>query len=120
MSAVVDAAPYLVAGWLLLVGLYGVVTSRHLVHLVLSLSVAHSAVWVLLLAVGLEGGASSPPILDEALAGEPPIADPVTQALSVTDIVVGAAVTSLLLAFTVQIRKRAGTVDPADLRDLRG
>jgi hypothetical protein len=35
-----------------------------------------------------------------------PIADPVTQALSVTDIVVGAAVTALLLAFTVQIRKR--------------
>jgi multicomponent Na+:H+ antiporter subunit C len=119
VSTVVDAAPYLVAGWLLLVGLHGVVTSRHLVHLVLSLSVAHSAVWVLLLAVGLEGG-DSPPILDESLAGEPPIADPVTQALSVTDIVVGAAVTSLLLAFTVQIRKRVGTVDPAQLRDLRG
>jgi multicomponent Na+:H+ antiporter subunit C len=119
VSAAVELAPYLVAIWLLLVGLYGVVTSRHLVHLVLSLSVAHSAVWVLLLAVGLEAG-SSPPILDPTLAGEPPTADPVTQALSVTDIVVGAAVTSLLLAFTVQIRKRAGTVDPGALRDLRG
>jgi multicomponent Na+:H+ antiporter subunit C len=119
VSAVVEVAPYVVATWLLLVGLYGVVTSRHLVHLVLSLSVAHSAVWVLLLAVGLEAGAS-PPIWDRTLAGEPPLADPVTQALSVTDIVVGAAVTSLLLAFTVQIRKRAGTVDPDELRGLRG
>jgi multicomponent Na+:H+ antiporter subunit C len=118
VSAAVDAAPYVVAVWLLLVGLYGVVTSRHLVHLVLSLSVSHSAVWVLLLAVGMEGG-GTPPILTEE-AGGTTIADPVTQALSVTDIVVGAAVTALLLAFAIQIRKRAGTVDPAELRDLRG
>jgi multicomponent Na+:H+ antiporter subunit C len=32
--------PYLVAAWLFAVGLYGVVTSRHLVHLVICLSVA--------------------------------------------------------------------------------
>jgi multicomponent Na+:H+ antiporter subunit C len=30
---------YLVAVWLLLIGLYGVVTSRHLVHLVLCIGV---------------------------------------------------------------------------------
>jgi multicomponent Na+:H+ antiporter subunit C len=118
VSAVVEVAPYVVALWLLLVGLYGMATSRHLVHLVLSLSVAHSSVWVLLLAVGREGG-GTPPILDDE-AGGASIADPVVQALSVTDIVVGAAVTSLLLAFTVQIRKHAGTVDPSELRGLRG
>jgi multicomponent Na+:H+ antiporter subunit C len=119
VTAVADVAPYLVAVWLLLVGLYGVVTSRHLVHLVMSLSVAHSAVWLILLTVGMRADAS-PPILDAGAADGVPIADPVTQALSVTDIVVGAAVTALLLAFTVQIRKRSGTVDPAELRDLRG
>jgi multicomponent Na+:H+ antiporter subunit C len=118
VNAALDAAPYLVAAWLLLVGLYGVVTSRHLVHAVLSLSVSHSAVWILLLAVGMESGAT-PPILDEEAGGRQ-IADPVTQALSVTDIVVGAAVTSLLLAFAIQIRKRTGTTDPSELSDLRG
>jgi multicomponent Na+:H+ antiporter subunit C len=118
VSAVLDVAPYLVAVWLLLVGLYGVVTSRHLLHLVLSLTVAHSSVWIVLLTVGLEAG-GTPPLLDEE-AGGATIADPVTQALSVTDIVVGAAVTSLLLAFTVQVRKRTGTVDPSAFRGLRG
>jgi multicomponent Na+:H+ antiporter subunit C len=117
VTALVDAAPYLVAGWLVLVGLYGVVTSRHLLHAVLSLSVTHSAVWIVLLAIGLGDGAD-PPIVDEGVTA--PVADPVLQGLSVTDIVVGAAVTSLLLAFAVQIRKRCGTVDPAELRDLVG
>ena len=32
--------PYAVAAWLLLVGLYGIVTSRNLVHAIICLSVA--------------------------------------------------------------------------------
>ena len=43
--------PYVVAVWLLLAGLYGVVTSRHLVHLVLCLGVMQSSTYVLLLAI---------------------------------------------------------------------
>ena len=31
--------PYALAGWLFMIGLYGIVTSRHLVHLVVCLSV---------------------------------------------------------------------------------
>jgi multicomponent Na+:H+ antiporter subunit C len=116
------AAPYVVAGWLVLVGLYGVVTSRHLIHLALSLSVTQSAVWILLLAVGAEEQAVAPIVTGGAdqPVTDRDVADPVLQALSVTDIVVGAAVIALLLAFAVQIRKRCGTVDPAELRDLRG
>jgi multicomponent Na+:H+ antiporter subunit C len=118
VDGLIDVLPYLVAGWLALIGLYGVVTSRHLLHLVLSLSVTHSAAWIVLVALGAADG-TAPPIVDAAV-GDAALADPVLQGLSVTDIVVGAAVTSLLLAFVVQIRKRCGTVDPAELRDLRG
>ena len=42
------------------------------------------------------------------------------QALALTDIVVGATVTALLLALVVQVRKRHGTVDPDALSELRG
>ena len=41
---------YLVAVWLFVVGIYGVITSRHLVHLVTCLSVAQASTYVLLLA----------------------------------------------------------------------
>ena len=44
--------PYAVAAWLFLVGLYGIVTSRHLVHLIVCLTVVQSSSYVLLLAIG--------------------------------------------------------------------
>ena len=46
--------------WLVLVGLYGVVTSRHLVHLVICLSVMQASTYVLLLGVGYRTGAKAP------------------------------------------------------------
>jgi multicomponent Na+:H+ antiporter subunit C len=48
-----------------------------------------------------------------------PAVDPVVQALVLTDIVVGATVTALLLALALQVHKRKGTLDPQRLRPLR-
>jgi len=45
--------------------------------------------------------------------------DPVVKALTLTDVVVGAAVTALLLALAVQAQKRFGTLDPDELDPLR-
>jgi multicomponent Na+:H+ antiporter subunit C len=42
------------------------------------------------------------------------------QAMTLTDIVVSATITALLLGLTIQIAKRHGTVDPDELRALRG
>jgi multicomponent Na+:H+ antiporter subunit C len=113
----VTALPYLVAGWLFLVGCYGLVTSRNLVHTVACLTVTQSATYVLLLAVGFRGGATAPVFSDVPVDSR--VVDPVVQALSLTDIVVSATITALLLALTIQIYKRHGTVDPDELRALR-
>jgi multicomponent Na+:H+ antiporter subunit C len=56
--------PYLVAVWLLVVGIYGVITSRHLVHLIICLGVAQSSTYVLLLAVGYRTGGRAPIFTD--------------------------------------------------------
>lgn len=110
--------PYLVAGWILLAGLYGLVTSRNLVQAVGCLAVAQSSTYVLLLAVGYRRDATAPVYSD--LPTSAPVVDPVVQALALTDIVVGATVTALLLSLVIQLRKRHGTVDPEDLTGLRG
>ena len=52
--------PYAVAAWLFIVGLYGVVSSRHLVRTIMSLAVVQSATYVLLLAIGYRSGAQAP------------------------------------------------------------
>jgi multicomponent Na+:H+ antiporter subunit C len=108
---------YLVAAWLLLVGVYGIVTSRHLVHLIVCLVVVQSSTYVLLLGIGYRTGAT-PPIF----ASNPPTTtavDPVVQAMTLTDVVVEATATAMLLAFALQAHKRFGSMDPRDLRSMR-
>lgn len=110
--------PFLVAGWLLLVGMFGLVRSRNLVHAVVSLSVCQSSTYVLLLTVGFRH-AGTAPVFGDVPVGTT-VVDPVVQALTLTDIVVGATVTALLLALTIQIDKRHHTVDPDELTALVG
>ncbi len=111
---------YIVALWLMLIGAFGIMRSRNLIHAVLCLSVAQSGTYVLLLAVGYQRN-STPPVFGEpAVSPSTGVVDPVVQAMTLTDIVVSATVTSLLLALAIQIHKRHGTLDPDELRELRG
>jgi multicomponent Na+:H+ antiporter subunit C len=110
--------PFVVVAWILGVGLYGIVTSRHLVHMIICLIVVQSSTYVLLLAVGYVTGAAAPYFYD--IPPHTRTVDPVVQALALTDVVVEAAVTSLLLAFAIQAHKRFGTLDPHELVQLRG
>lgn len=106
--------PYVVAVWLMGVGLYGVVTSRDLIHLVICLSVLQSSSYLVLLAIGYVDDAHAPVFADVPLGTR--AVDPVVQALTLTDVVVGTTVTALLLALSVQAHKRYGTLDPQELR----
>lgn len=110
---------YAVAGWLLLVGCVGMSSSRNLIHTVVALSVAQSGTYVLLVAAGYQRSASAP-VFSATNPPGAPIVDPVVQAMVLTDVVVAATVTALLLALTVQIAKRHGTLDPDELRELKG
>ncbi|MFF0223858.1 NADH-quinone oxidoreductase subunit K [Streptomyces sp. NPDC004629] len=111
--------PYLVAVYIFLAGCLGLATSRNLIHAVGCLSVCQSATYVLLLAVGYRDGGTAP-VFSDVKPGTRPLVDPVVQALTLTDIVVGATVTALLLALVLQVAKRHGTVDPDELMELRG
>ena len=113
-----NVLPYLVAVWLLCAGLYGVISSRHLVHLVTCMAVAQSSTYVLLLGIGYRKGGQAPIFGD--IPTNTRVVDPVVQALTLTDVVVSATVTALLLAVAVQAHKRFGSVDPDDLNALRG
>lgn len=110
--------PYALAVWLFLVGLYGVVTSRHLIHLVVCLTVMQSSSYVLLLSIGYVNRGTAP-IFADVPQGTRAV-DPVVQALTLTDVVVSVAVASLLLAVGMQVRKRRGTADPERLSALEG
>jgi multicomponent Na+:H+ antiporter subunit C len=110
--------PYIVAGWVCVVGLFGIARSRNLIHLILCVSVVQSSTYVLLLSIGFRSGATAP--IFQGIASYKPAVDPVVQALTLTDVVVEATVVALLLALAVDAHKRFGTLDPQALRPLRG
>lgn len=109
--------PFAVAAWLFLVGLYGIVAADNLIKAILSLTVVQSATYLVLLGVGYSRGAKAAIFADIPQTSK--AVDPVVQVLVLTDIVIGATVTALLLALAVQAHKRFGSLDPQDLRAIR-
>ena len=110
--------PYLVAAWVCTIGLYGIVTSRNLIHLAVCLTVTQSSTYVLLLSVGyVQGG--GPPIFKGVKLGTTSV-DPVVQALSLTDIVVSVTVLALILALALDVHRHSGTVDPDEIAAMHG
>jgi len=118
MPHFLHAFPYCVAAWLFFCGLYGIVTSRHLVHAVVCLAVLQSSTYVLLLAIGYRLGGAAP-IFADIPVGKLTV-DPIVQALMLTDVVVEAVVVALLLAMVVKAHETSGSVSPEDLREMRG
>ena len=101
-----------------MIGLYGIVTSRHLIHLALCLTVTQSSTYVLLLAIGyVQGG--GPPIFKGVPLGTTAV-DPVVQSLTLTDIVVSVTVLALILALALDVHKEIGTMDPDEIVELQG
>ena len=110
--------PYALAAWLFLVGLYGIVTSRNLIHLTVCLSVMQSSTYVLILAIGYKGGGTAP--IYYGIRSGARTVDPVVQALTLTDIVVSVTVMALVLSLAVDVHRRAQTVDPDKLAEFSG
>jgi multicomponent Na+:H+ antiporter subunit C len=109
--------PFAIAAWLFLLGLYGIVSANNLIRAILSLTVVQSATYLVLLGVGYSHGAKAAIFAD--IPATTKAVDPVVQVLVLTDIVIEATVTAMLLALAVQAHKRFGSLDPQDLRALR-
>jgi multicomponent Na+:H+ antiporter subunit C len=109
--------PFAVAAWLFVIGLWGIVTSRNLVRSVLCLTVVQSSTYLALIGVGYRSAGKAPIVADIPVVEK--LVDPTVQVLVLTDIVIEATITALLLALVVQGHKRFGSVDPSDFRQLR-
>lgn len=109
--------PFAIAAWLFLIGLYGIVSSRNLIRAILSLTIVQASTYLVLLGIGYSRGGHAPIFADIPQVSK--AVDPVVQVLVLTDIVIGATVSAMLLALAVQAHKRFGSLVPDDLRALR-
>jgi multicomponent Na+:H+ antiporter subunit C len=110
--------PYFAAIAIFCAGLWGVITSRNLLHMIACLSVLQSSTYMLLVAIAYRRG-GRPPVFDK-MPPTAPTTDPVLQALMLTDIVIEIAVMALLIGITLKVYERRGSLDPDELSGVRG
>jgi len=106
---------------LILIGLYGALTNRNILRMIISFTVANTGVNLVLVAVGYMRGRAAP-IMDDAVPvaeAAARIIDPVPQALVLTAIVIGLGVTALMLAFVYKLYETKGTLDIAKYTELK-
>ncbi|MCE1235476.1 MAG: cation:proton antiporter subunit C [Hyphomicrobiales bacterium] len=106
---------------LVLAGLYGALTNRNILRMIVSFTVADTGVNIVLVAVGWMRGRTAP-ILDDAVPiaeAAQRIIDPLPQALVLTAIVIGLGVTALMLAYAYRLYSTAGTLDVSKFTELK-
>jgi multicomponent Na+:H+ antiporter subunit C len=106
---------------LVLIGLYGALTQRNLLRIILAFTVAGTGVNLVIIAIGYLRGRTAP-ILDAAVPvaeAAQRIIDPLPQALVLTAIVIGLGITALMLAYAYRVFQTKGTLDIAKLTELK-
>jgi multicomponent Na+:H+ antiporter subunit C len=109
---------YVMCFALFLVGLYGMITKRDLIKIILSSGIMGYAGNLMLVLFGYRRGAAYP-ILERGVAARAMV-DPLPQALVLTSIVIELGVTALLAALAVRLYQKYRTFDIAQIRRLRG
>ncbi len=94
---------------LVAIGLAGLALSRHLFRTVLALVIAEAGANLMLILAGYRWDAVAP-ILTH-LGEQPPMVDPVPQAMVLTAIVIGVGVQALAVSILIRIRQLYGTLE---------
>ena len=110
--------PYVLCLILFLIGLYGVLIKKNLVKIIIAFGIMNHALNLFLVLIGYRKGGSFP-ILSKGEEFKLMV-DPLPQALVLTSIVIGLAVTMLMIAIAIRLYEKYGTFDVTQIRKLRG
>ena len=113
---------YILCFVLLMVGLFGALTQKNIIKIIVSVAIVQYAVNLFLVLVGYRLGGSAPivpvsPYMEDFCASA---VDPLPQAMVLTAIVIELGVLSLLVALALRLYHRTGTYDITKIRELRG
>jgi multicomponent Na+:H+ antiporter subunit C len=110
---------YILCFVLFLVGLYGVLTRKNIIKIIIGLCIMEYSLNLFLIMIGyIKGGVA--PIVDLSSSQNVKYVDPLPQALVLTAIVIGLATTALLLAIAIKLYKKYKTFDIDKINNLKG
>jgi len=109
---------YLLCLVLFCVGIYGLLSKRNIIKMIVGLIIAEHAVNLFFILVAYRRNGRAPILSADVAITQ--MVDPLPQALVLTAIVIGLATTALLVALAIRIYGKYGTYDIAKIRELRG
>jgi len=98
---------------LILIGLWGMLTQRNLIRMIIGFSLLDTGIHMVMIAIGYVTGGTAP-IIDAAVPAAEAVSlvvDPLPSALVLTAIVIGLGVTAVMLAFAVRIYQEKKTLN---------
>jgi multicomponent Na+:H+ antiporter subunit C len=102
------------AGFLLLIiGLWGIISQRNIIKMIISFSIVDTSIHLLLVSIGYIRGRKAP-ILDssaDVAHAASKVTDPVPQALVLTAIVIGVGITALMLTYALKLYRKHKTLE---------
>jgi len=104
---------------LILIGLYAALTKRSLIKIIIGLSIVDGGIHLLLIAIGYVKNGTAPifsPGFENAAAT---MVDPVPQALVLTAIVIGFAVTAVALSLIIRLYRHHHTLEIDEIKNLK-
>jgi len=120
MNSVLVNLPFIIVVILLAIGFYTIGFKRNLIKIIIGIEIVEGAVNMFIVALGYIKGGYAPIYTQAPPEAVENMVLPTPQALTLTSIVIGVAVTALMLAFAVNIYKSYGTLDVNKVRRLRG
>lgn len=109
---------YLMCLILFSIGIYCILVKRNLIKIIIGIGIAGYAVNLFFILVGYRAQGRAPILAQDQVIQN--MVDPLPQALILTNIVIGLAVTVLIVAIAIRIYEKYGTFDITKIRRLRG
>ncbi len=106
---------------LVLIGFWGLLTQKNLIKMIIGFSILDTGIHIIMVSIGYIKG-NSAPIIDKALSKSEiaiKAVDPIPSALVLTAIVIGLAVTALMLSYAVQMYKKKGSLSIDKFEELK-
>ncbi|MFH1212520.1 MAG: sodium:proton antiporter [Candidatus Neomarinimicrobiota bacterium] len=111
---------YLMCFALLLVGLYGLLTKRDMVRIIIASGITGYAANLMLVLFAYKHGALYPILEKGKTVGERVMVDPLPQALVLTSIVIELGITAMLVALAIRLFEKYKTFDITKIKRLSG
>jgi multicomponent Na+:H+ antiporter subunit C len=109
-------------GFLLVtIGLWAMLTQKNLIKIILGFSIIDTGVHLIMVSIGYIKGRTAPILDASVIAADAAnkIVDPIPSALVLTAIVIGLAVTALMLVYAVQMHKHRKSLSISDYKELK-